>query len=231
MPLVILIILGVIVYLFGDVILAFLEFLVKFFIFLWAAFVGSVLGFLTALAAMLAWWIAATVVGRVKPWRPPDGDYVSKTLGVIMSVAFLGGLVSAIWSYYAVESEWLECLFMTIGPYLLLGAGLLGLARPVFERLFGAWGRNARPNAAARPATGGDSGAGDTRSHVDPDSVELGPDGSIRFRTAPGVAHPAQNRATPNRPAQSHTVASGGHVDPDSVELGPDGSIHFRRTR
>ncbi len=184
MPLVILIILGVIVYLFGDVILAFLEFLLKVFLFLWAAFVGSVVGGLTALAAALAWWIAATVVGRVKPWRPPDDDYVSETLGVIMSVAFLGGLVSAIWSYYVVESGWLDCLFATIGPYLLLGAGLLGLARPVFERLFGAGGRNARPNTAARTASGGDSGVGDTGSRVDPDSVELGPDGSIHFRRA-----------------------------------------------
>lgn len=199
-----------VIYTFWDEIIAVLNFLV--------AFVGGcILGLVATLVSCLSWWIAAAIIGRVKPWNPPNSSYNEETLMMIGVIAAVAGIVSGIWSFYAVDKGWIDFIFSSLLPFLLSGAGILGLIRPLYERLTEAptnvGTRQSGVNYSSSSSNSFESDGGVGR-HVNYESVELTDDGQLRYRTESD----SSQRST--RGAQ--------HVDPSSVELTEDGEIHFR---
>lgn len=99
----------------------------KLWVYIVALGVGLLMAVVVTFCAMVAWAIAATIIGRKKP--SDCGDSPEVWCGLLT----IAGLVVGVWSYLVVEEDY----FSTFLPQVAIWSGVAGVIPPIVDRIFG----------------------------------------------------------------------------------------------
>ncbi|MBQ3289215.1 MAG: hypothetical protein IJH50_07385 [Kiritimatiellae bacterium] len=151
----------------------------KLWVYIVALGVGLLMAVVVTFCAMVAWAIAAMIIGRKKPTDCGDSPY---GWGGLLAIA---GLVGGVCSYLVVEKDY----FSSFLPQVAIWSGVVGVIPPIFDRIFG----SDPPRPAPSPSR--HSGARHRRSTARQenrdfqaamrDDISLTPDGRITRKKSP----------------------------------------------
>lgn len=115
----------------------------KLWIYIVALGVGLLMAVVVTFCVMVAWAIAAAIIGRKKPSDCGDSPY---GWGLFFAIV---GLVGGVWSYLVVEKDY----FSSFLPQVAIWCGVIGVIPPIFDRMFGSDPQRSTPSPSRSSGT------------------------------------------------------------------------------